>query len=1084
MLFPVRRLAIPKHPALLRASFVYLVHPSNRPFSSQTKYKMETPAGAPGVQPPAKTKEQKEKAKADKAAEKAAKFAAKQQAAKLKQPQQQKSAPAPKKAEAPALPPYQDETPEGEKKKLQSFDHPHFQAYNPKAVEAAWYSWWEKSGFFKPQHEGKSKAGRFVIPLPPPNVTGALHCGHALANSLQDTLIRWYRMKGYDALWVPGCDHAGISTQSVVEKMLWKKEKKTRIELGREKFVSLVWDWKDEYHQRINNAQRLMGGSMDWSREAFTLNDKLSAATMETFCRLHDEGLIYRSNRLVNWCTQLNTALSGLEVENKEIPGRTLLDVPGYDKKVEFGVLTYFKYPIDGTDQFIEVATTRPETMLGDSGVAVNPEDSRYTHLVGKFARHPFTDRLMPIVADTYVDPEFGTGAVKLTPAHDFNDYQLGTRHGLEFINILNEDGTLNDNAGPFKGQRRFDARYTVVQELTKLGLYTKKEPNAMTIPLCEKSKDVIEPMMKPQWWVRMKEMGEAALQVVEEGKIKISPESARKSYQRWLSNINDWCISRQLWWGHRIPAYRVVFDGEADDEKDDTQWIVGRTPEEAQAKANEKYAGRNFRLEQDHDCLDTWFSSGLWPMSTLGWPNTESPDFKNFFPTSMLETGWDILFFWVARMIMLSLKLTGQVPFTEVYCHSLIRDSEGRKMSKSLGNVIDPLDIISGIDLESLHAKLLVGNLKDEEVARATKYQKTAFPGGIPECGADALRFTLLSYTTGGGDINFDIRVMHAYRRFCNKVWQASKYVMGKLGQDFAPADKPDNTVLSVPERWILYRMNTAVKTLNEALEAREFSRATKIAYQFFYDELCDVFIENSKSILADGTPQEQESVQQTLYRTLDTALRLLHPFLPFITEELWQRLPRWVDGAPATIMLAPYPTYDAELDFVAEAEDYELGLRCAGGVRSLASDYNIRGDGQAFIKTSTPASLEKVSAQLSAIKSLCGKGVSEVKVLGPEAELPKGCAVYVVAADIAVLLQVGTHITDIDAEIKKITTKIQKTNLAITKQEELIKRDGFEKISDVVQEQEKKKLVDANAAKENYEKTLEEFNKLKIGA
>lgn len=406
--------------------------------------------------------------------------------------------------------------------------------------------------------------------------------------------------------------------------------------------------------------------------------------------------------------------------------------------------------------------------------------------------------------------------------------------------------------------------------------------------------------------------------------------------------------------------------------------------------------------------------------------------------------------------------------------------------MSKSLGNVIDPLDIISGIELEALHAKLLVGNLKDEEVARATKYQKTAFPGGIPECGADALRFTLLSYTTGGGDINFDIKVMHAYRRFCNKVWQASKYVMGKLPQDFTPpsqGDKFDTTALSVPERWILYRMNTAVKTLNEALEAREFSRATKIAHQFFYDELCDVFIENSKSILSDGTPKEQESVQHTLYKTLDTALRLLHPFLPFITEELWQRLPRWLAEAPASIMLAPYPTYDPELDFVADAEDYELGLKCAGGVRSLASDYNIRADGQAFIKASTAASFEKVSAQLSAIKSLCGKGVSDVKVLGPEAELPKGCAVYVVTADIVVLLQVSTHITDIDAEIKKITGKIQKTNLAIAKQEELIKRDGFEKISDVVQEQEKKKLVDANAAKENYEKTLEEFNKLKLG-
>ncbi|KAL2172587.1 hypothetical protein VTG60DRAFT_4706 [Thermothelomyces hinnuleus] len=1042
-------------------------------------------AAAPAVDPGTVKNEKKEKAKADKAA----KFAAKQEKLKQQQPKKDAAQPAQKapKAQAPALPPYKDETPAGEKKIIQPFDHPHFQAYNPKAVESAWYQWWEKSGFFQPRPARSPDAGKFVIPLPPPNVTGALHCGHALANSLQDTLIRWYRMRGFSTLWVPGCDHAGISTQSVVEKMLWKKEKKTRLELGREAFTKLVWEWKGEYHNRINNAQRLMGGSMDWSREAFTMDENLSAATMETFCRLHEEGYIYRSSRLVNWCTHLRTALSSLEVENKEITGRTMLDVPGYDRKVEFGVLTYFKYPIDGTDQTIEVATTRPETILGDTGIAVSPGDARYAHLVGKFARHPFTDRLLPIVEDSYVDPEFGTGAVKLTPAHDFNDYKLGERHNLEFINILNEDGTLNENAGPmFQGQKRFHARYTVVEELTKRGLFVKKEPHAMVIPLCEKTKDVIEPYMTPQWWVRMKEMAEAALKVVEEGKIKISPESARKSYDRWLSNVNDWCISRQLWWGHRIPAYRVILDGEADQgETDKSVWVVGRTPDEAQAKAEAKFPGKKFRLEQDPDCLDTWFSSGLWPMSILGWPNTEHPDFKNFFPTSMLETGWDILFFWVSRMIMLSLKLTGQVPFTEVYCHSLIRDSEGRKMSKSLGNVIDPLDIISGIDLESLHAKLLTGNLKEDEIERATKYQKTAFPGGIPECGADALRFTLLSYTTGGGDINFDIKVMHAYRRFCNKIWQASKYVLGKLPQDFVPASELNISALSVPERWILHRMNSAVKGINEALEARQFSTSTKLAYQFFYDELCDVFIENSKGILSDGTPEQQQSVQQTLYRTLDVALRLLHPFMPFITEELWQRLPRIKNDTTPSIMLAPYPEPDSSLEFASDAEDYELGLQCAGGLRSLAADYNIRSDGQAFIKVSTTASLDKVRAQLQAIKTLSGKGIAEVSVLGPdadEASSPRGCAVYVVSADVAVLLQVSTQITDIDAEIKKINTKLQKTELAIKKQQELMGREGFEKVSDVVLTAEKKKLADAQAAKENYERTLAEFSKLKL--
>jgi valyl-tRNA synthetase len=513
--------------------------------------------------------------------------------------------------------------------------------------------------------------------------------------------------------------------------------------------------------------------------------------------------------------------------------------------------------------------------------------------------------------------------------------------------------------------------------------------------------------------------------------------------------------------------------------------WIVGRTPEEAQAKAEAKFAPKKFRLEQDPDCLDTWFSSGLWPMSTLGWPNTENQDYKDFFPTSTLETGWDIMTFWVSRMIMLSLKLTGKVPFTEVYCHSLIRDSEGRKMSKSLGNVIDPLDIINGIELETLHAKLLTGNLKEEEIERATKYQKTAFPGGIPDCGADALRFTLLSYTTGGGDINFDIKVMHAYRRFCNKVWQASKFVLGKLPQDFVPAAKLDTSALSVPERWILHRMNFAVKGINEALETRQFSASTKLAYQFFYDELCDVFIENSKSILTDGTPEEQQSVQQTLYHTLDVALRLLHPFLPYITEELWQRLPRTGEEVAPSVMLAPYPEADDALEFTSDAEVYELGLRCAGGVRSLAADYNIRADGRAFIKTSTRASLEKVNAQLQAIKTLSGKGIAEVSVLGPdttEEASPKGCAVYVVSADVAVLLQVSTQIKDIDTEIKKITTKLQKTSIAITKQKELMGREGFEKVSDVVVAAEQKKLADAQAAKENYERTLEEFSKFNI--
>jgi valyl-tRNA synthetase len=613
-------------------------------------------------------------------------------------------------------------------------------------------------------------AGYFVIPIPPPNVTGKLHCGHALATSLQDVLIRWHRMRGYTTLYLPGCDHAGIATQSVVEKMLARREGKTRHDLGREKFIERTMDWKNEYHQHLTHTLKRMGGSFDWSREGFTMDKNGARAVTESFVRMHEDGLIYRSNRLVNWCVQLNTALSALEVDNKEITGRTVLSVPGYERKVEFGVLTHFKYQIEGTDQFIEVATTRPETMLGDSGIAVHPKDERYKDVVGKQARHPFVDRLMPIIADEYVDPEFGTGAVKLTPAHDPNDFNLGKKHKLAFINILNDNGTMNENAGSFQGQKRFDVRYSIVTALEEKGLFVKKEDNAMKIPICSRSGDVIEPIMKPQWWMRMEGLAKSAVEVVEKGELKIHPANSEKIYKHWMNNIQDWCLSRQLWWGHQIPAYFIDIEGGKGNDGDDELWVTGRTEEEARKKAEEKYPGQKFSLRRDEDVLDTWFSSGLWPFSTLGWPE-KTVDFEKLFPTSVLETGWDILFFWVARMVMMSLHLTGKVPFNEVYCHSLIRDSDGRKMSKSLGNVIDPVDIMDGITLEKLHEQLRVGNLDPKELKNAERYQKTSFPQGIPECGADALRMSLVGYTTGGGDISFDVSVIHGYRRFCNKI-------------------------------------------------------------------------------------------------------------------------------------------------------------------------------------------------------------------------------------------------------------------------------------------------------------------------
>ncbi|KAE8447460.1 Valine--tRNA ligase, mitochondrial [Mollisiaceae sp. DMI_Dod_QoI] len=1045
---------------------------------------------AQAVEGEKKVKSEKELEKERKKAEKQAKFDQKKAKAATAAPaatskSKEKKAKAEKDAEKDILPPYVEETPFGEKKLIKSFEDLQYKAYNPTAVESAWYSWWEKEGFFKPEFtaDGKVKPeGSFVIVEPPPNVTGNLHMGHALGNALQDVMIRWNRMHGKTTLWLPGCDHAGISTQSVVENMLWRRQQKTRHDLGRPKFVETVWDWKNEYHHKINTVLRRMGGSFDWTREAFTMNDNFSAAVTETFVTLHDEGIIYRANRLVNWCTKLNTSLSNLEVVNKELAGRTLLDVPGYDKKVEFGIIVHFKYEIEGTDEKIEVATTRPETMLGDTGVAVHPDDERYKHLVGKKAIHPFIPgRLMPIIADDYVEKDFGTGAVKITPAHDPNDFALGTRHNLEFINILTDDGKMNENAGPYVGQKRFDVRYTIQEDLKKAGLYVDKKDNAMTVPLCEKSKDVIEPILKPQWWMKMKDMSAAALKVVEDGEIKILPESAEKSYIRWMSNVNDWCLSRQLWWGHQAPMYFCKIYGEEGDEADNELWFAGRTQEEAEEKAREKYPGKNFTLRRDEDVLDTWFSSGLWPFATLGWPN-KTHDLETLFPTSVLETGWDILFFWIARMIMLSLKLTGKVPFTEVYCHSLIRDSEGRKMSKSLGNVIDPQDVIEGIKLEDLHKKLLLGNLAPVEVEKATKYQKTAFPDGIPQCGTDALRFALVSYTTGGGDIAFDVKVIHGYRKFCNKIYQATKYVLGKVDAEFIPQKTGKLTGKeSLAERWILHKLTVAAKEINQALGDREFMKSTSIVYAFWYNQLCDVYIENSKAILQDGTPEEKRSALDTLYTALEGGLTMIHPYMPFLTEELWQRLPRRPEDKTPSIVLAKYPTYDAEMDDPAAETAYELVLGVSRGIRSLMAEYSLKDEGKVFIQTHDSTAHSTVTSQIQSIKSLSGKGVSSLSVLSSTESRPAGCVVFSVSAAASVFLHVKGRV-DIDGEISKASKKLEKTKQGIERQQKILGDEGYkEKVAKELQEVEMRKLADLETERKAFEETIKQFEALK---
>ncbi|ODV65063.1 hypothetical protein HYPBUDRAFT_114062 [Hyphopichia burtonii NRRL Y-1933] len=1043
------------------------------------------PAPAQAGEAPVKEKSAKELEKERKKAEKLAKFNAKKakQQADSKKPSEPKK---PKKEKKPAepIPEFKDETKQGDKKILVSLEDAAFKAYNPSNVESSWYNWWDKSGFFEPEltKDGEIKPqGSFSIPAPPPNVTGALHIGHALTVSLQDTLIRYNRMKGKTTLFLPGFDHAGIATQSVVEKQVWSKEGKTRHDYGREKFVEKVWEWKEEYHAKIKNQFKKLGASYDWSREAFTLNPDLSEAVTEAFVRLHEDGTIYRASRLVNWSTKLNTAISNLEVDNKTIAGRTLLAVPNYESKIEFGVLTSFSYEVDGLDEKLTVATTRPETLFGDTGVAVHPNDPRYKHLHGKFVKHPFLDRKIPIICDDEaVDMEFGTGAVKITPAHDTNDYNTGKRNNLEFINILTDDGYLNENCGEWQGMKRFDARYKVIEALKAKGLYVDQKDNEMTIPLCSRSGDIIEPLLKPQWWVDQKDMAKEAIKAVKNGDITITPKTSELEYFHWLENIQDWCISRQLWWGHRCPVYFVEFEGEENSRLDNTYWVAGRTYEEALEKANKKFGTeRKFKLEQDEDVLDTWFSSGLWPISTLGWPK-KSKDMELFSPMSMLETGWDILFFWVSRMILLGLKLTGEVPFKEVFCHSLVRDAQGRKMSKSLGNVIDPLDVIAGIPLQGLHDKLLSGNLDPRELKRATEGQKQTYPQGIPECGTDALRFALCAYTTGGRDINLDILRVEGYRKFCNKIYQATKFVLGKLGEDFKPTASRELTGKeSLVEKWILHKLTVTAKECNEHLENRDFFESTNSIYNFWYD-LCDVYIENSKYLIQDGSLEQQILAKNTLYTCIDEALKLIHPFMPFVTEEMWQRLPRRANDETKSIMVAEYPQFDKSFEDFKSLNDYNLILETTKGARSLLAQYNILKNGSIYIESSDEETNKNLKEQQDSIVSLI-KGVETVNIVDNDTvKVPSGCALQSINTTTTVHLLVKGQI-DLDLEISKVAKK-----LSNAKENEKKVLESISKFTEKTVEKAKEAAYNRNenikAEIEGYEQTISVLENLKL--
>ena len=824
-----------------------------------------------------------------------------------------------KKPDAKKIQIEEDKTPAGQKKDMAK---PMLDAYHPKQVEAAWYSWWEAQKYFHPKAEnvldGKKKP--YVMILPPPNVTGALHLGHALMLAIEDAIMRWRRMSGYEVLWLPGCDHAGIATQSVVEKQLWKKEKKTRHDLGREKFVESVWNWKEEYGNRISLQFRRMGICVDWDRFLFTMDPQNCKAVTESFVRLHEKGLIYRDTRLVNWSSHLRTALSDLEVEYIELKGPTFLEVPGHDpnQKYEFGALTEFGYKVKGTDKTIVVATTRLETMLGDVAVAVHSEDPRYKDFVGKELEHPFCPerKIVMITDDTLVDMNYGTGAVKITPAHDHNDNACGRRHNLPMINVLDETGRINHEGGAlFQGMMRFEARNAIYAELDKRGLIFGKKPNPMRIGRCSKSNDIIEPLLKPQWYVNCKNMAARSCDAVRNKELLIVPDSHEKTWFMWLDNIQDWCISRQLWWGHRIPAYLVKIPGLIDhpDKNNNEHWVVGHTKETALAAAAAKFKvpESQITLEQDEDVLDTWFSSGLLPFSTMGWPDNDKLDMRAFFPGDLLETGHDILFFWVARMVMMSLELTDKLPFTTVYLHPMVRDEEGAKMSKSKGNVIDPLEVMDSCTLDVLLQKLYDSNLPEVEVKKAVIAKSKDFPQGIPECGTDALRFALLSYMVQSS-INLDVKRVIGYREFCNKLWNIVKFALGNFPADFKP-NKDGITQhlqhLSLADRWILHHLNELVESTNKHFTNYKFGDMVNGLYDFWYKEVAAVYLEAIKPVMKSDHQAKKDAALNTLYIVLDAALKMLHPTMPYVTEELYQRLPHHADLKSESICIADFP-------------------------------------------------------------------------------------------------------------------------------------------------------------------------------